>query len=408
MANTLLTASLITREAMSVLHSSLHVTRNINHEWGKLFGKSYGPIGRGGATVSVRKPALGTVRTGWPMNTADVTETKVDITIDTPVGVDLAFSDADLALSINDFSAQFIQPNVQMLASYVDAKVAKFIYQNTANSVGTPGTSPNASSFFLDAKRKLRESLVPDGSTLYTVIGPQTEGSMVGGLAGQYNPQPMIGGMFVNGTMPNSKALGLDWYTSQVLPAHTCGTRTNTTPVGNVLASDGLSLTYTGMGSNLTYKIGDVFTIAGVYKVNYETKESTGALQQFVVTEDGAAATTTGTIKFTPALVATGPNANVSSATVSSKAILFKGDASGVYKQDLVFARDSFAFASADLELPKGVDMASTFSSDGFSLRFIRDYDTINARFISRLDLFYGIAALRPEWACRVFGGSNE
>ena len=281
------------------------------------------------------------------------------------------------------------------------------MYQQTFNSVGTPGTSPNASSFFLDAKRKLRESLSPDGETICAVINPTTEASMVGALAVQYNPQPMISGIFKDGIMPNSRALGLDWYASQTLPAHTCGTRTNTTPVGNALTTT-TALTYTAKASTVTYKIGDIFTIAGVYKVNAETKESTGALQQFVVTADGASATTTGSISFLPALVSTGPDANVSTSVVNAKAILFKGEASGVYKQDLVFVPQSFAFAAAELELPRGMDMAETYSSDGFSIRFIRDFDIVNARQLSRMDIFFGVAATRPEWSCRVFGGSNE
>jgi hypothetical protein len=37
-------------------------------------------------------------------------------------------------------------------------------------------------------------------------------------------------------------------------------------------------------------KKGDVFTIANVFAVNPQTRESTGSLQQFVVTEDVTAA----------------------------------------------------------------------------------------------------------------------
>ena len=407
MANTRVTSSFITREFMSVLHSALHVTRNIDHSWNKFFGKAMGPVGRSGATVNIRKPVLGTVRSGWTMDQGDVTESSVALTIDTVRGVDLNFSDADLSLSIDDFSERYIQPNAKKLASTVDALVASYMVKNTSNAVGTPGTSPNASSYFLNARRKLRESLAPDGETMIACINPDTEAAIVGGLAGQYNPQQMISGIFKDGVMPNSKALGLDWYCSQVIPAFTCGTRTNTTPVGNALTTT-TALTYTAMASTVTYLAGDVFTIAGVYKVNAETKVSTGALQQFVVSADGASATTTGTINFTPALVSTGPDQNVSTSVVSGKAIVFKGDASGAYKQDLVFVPQSYAFAAADLELPRGMDMAEVYSSDGFSIRFVRGFDIVNARQLSRMDIFFGVVATRPEWACRVYGGSNE
>jgi hypothetical protein len=44
-----------------------------------------------------------------------------------------------------------------------------------------------------------------------------------------------------------------------------------------------------------------VFTIAGVYAVNPQTRQSTGSLQQFVVTAD-LTASSTGTLSISPAI----------------------------------------------------------------------------------------------------------
>jgi hypothetical protein len=51
------------------------------------------------------------------------------------------------------------------------------------------------------------------------------------------------------------------------------------------------TITLDGFTSNTTVTVGDVFTIAGVYAVNPQTRLSTGSLQQFVVTAAQTAAT---------------------------------------------------------------------------------------------------------------------
>lgn len=403
MANTLLTSTVITKEFLAVLHSALHVTRNVDHSWNALFGKSFGPISRAGRTISIRKPALGTVRTGWTMDQSDITERKVDLTIETVRGVDLNFSDAELALDIEDFSARYIVPNAQLLATQIDAFVATYMVQHCHNAVGTPGTSPNASSYFLDARRKLAECLSPDGGRKIAVIEPQTESTMVGALAGQYNPQPYISTLFEKGVMPSSNALGLEWYMSQVIPAHTCGSRDDTTPIAAGYTVGTGAIPYTGADSSATWKKGDVITVAGVYQVNAETKVTTGVLQQLVVTTDETASGGNGTLYTTPILYASGADQNVT-AVPTTGAIVNKGTASTAYKQNLVFAPESCAVAFADLELPKGMDMASVVASDGFSIRFLRGYDIVNARQLSRMDAFFGVVMPRPEWCVRVYG----
>jgi hypothetical protein len=60
--------------------------------------------------------------------------------------------------------------------------------------------------------------------------------------------------------------------------------------------------------------------------------------------------------------------------------------------------------AFADLEKPGGMDMAEVVASDGISIRFVRGYDIVNARMLSRMDCFFGVVMPRPEWCVRVFG----
>ena len=401
MANTRITSSFITREFLSVLHSNCQVVKAIDHSWNKLFGKSIGPVGKSGPTVAIRKPALGTIRTGWGMDSSDVTETSVNLTIDKVTGVDLNFSDADMALSVEDFSSRYIMPNALKMAAYIDSQAAQYIYQNTYNSVNSSafGTAPNALSYFLSAGQKIKENLVPMDSALSSIVSPRTEAAMVGALAGQYNPQGNISEMYEKGQM--AKAAGFDWYMSQVLPAHTHGTATTgTSPAVSGYTSS--TVTVTNMTSGGTLKAGDVFTISNVYAINQETKQTYSTLQQFVATSDASVSTTTFTISVSPSIVISGPNQTVSAAPTGGTVVLNQTVASQIAQQDLVLHEKSFAIAFADLELPNNMEMASMISADGLSIRFLRGYDIANARYLSRMDAFWGIAATRPEWACRL------
>jgi hypothetical protein len=401
MANTRITSSFITREMMRVLHSNLKVVKSIDHSWNKLFGKSIGPVGKSGATVNIRKPALGSIRTGWAMDQSDVTETYVPLTIDTAAGVDLNFSDADMALSVEDFSERYIVPNGLKLASYVDMIAAQTMKNKIANTVAVSslGTAPNALSYFLSAGQKIKENLCPMDSSLSAIISPRTEGAMVGALAGQYNPAGNISEMYEKGQM--SKAAGFDWYMSQILPAHTHGTCTaGTTPAVTGYTSNTLTISNMTNGGTLT--AGDVLTVSTCYAVNPETKQTYSSLQQFVVTATTTASGTDITVSVSPDIIISGANQTVSATPVGGTAVLAQTTANQIVQTDLVLHKDSFAIAFADLAVPQGMDMASTLSADGISLRFVRGFDIKGGGFLSRLDVFFGIAATRQEWACKI------
>src|SRR5262249_39642373 len=149
-------------------------------------------------------------------------------------------------------------------------------------------------------------------------------------------------------------------------------------------------------------KQGTVFTIAGVYEVHPETKAVTGRLQQFVVAADVTMSGTTGALTISPAIVTSGAGQNVSAAPANSAALTFVGSANAAYEQELCFHRDAFAFATADLVMPKGVDFAAREVYDGVSMRIVRAYDINNDAFPCRIDVLYGYKTIRPQLACRV------
>lgn len=405
MSQTLITSQELTRRFLDVLHSNMAIVKNMDLQYEARFAEGGYDGQKIGPTLHIRKPNQFTVRTDWPMAQQDMSETKAILTIDTVNGIDLNFPDADLALRIDDFEKRYIEPAAKRLAAQVDKTAGLYIKNNTYQVGGTGSSQPNSALIFANAAIKLHDSLMPvDGQTA-AIITPATQAALVGGLTPlQFNPQGTISKIFETGKM--SDMFGWNWYMSQVLSSHTGGTRTNTTPVvsGATQGTAG-TVAITGAGVSPTWTVGDVFTMAGCYAVNPETKQTLPYLKQFVVTTaSNADGSGNGTITFSPALVISGAYQNCSGYPTNGGAITWVGTASYTYSNDIIMHKKAFAFASAPLTVPGGMDMAATAEMDGLRVRFVRGYDIVNARMLSRMDIYYGMCALRPEWCTRVIG----
>jgi hypothetical protein len=258
----------------------------------------------------------------------------------------------------------------------------------------------------LNAQQKLNESAVPM-SPRYATVNPAANGGLVEGLKGFFNPTDTISKQFRSGMM-GTGVLGYDEINmSQSIKMHTTGNFPASPIVATTVATQGqatLDISFTS--GTKTVKQGDVFTIAGVYAVNPQTRESTGSLQQFVITADNSVTSgTTMTLAVSPAIyTASHALATVDAFPASSAVITFTGSASTQYPQNLVYHKDAITFATADLLLPQGVDMASRQNHNGISMRVVRQYDINNDRMPCRIDVLYGYGVIRQAMATRMWG----
>jgi len=418
MADTRVTPLEITRKFLAVFHSNVVFAKNLNHDYEKNFGSQMGFDGqKTGPVLNIRDPIQATVRTSWAMQQQDITETYHTLTIDTVRGVDLKFSDADLALSVDDFVPRYIESPAKKLASIVDQVTATYMLANIPNAIAASGLAvPTTIDTWMDAKACLGAQLIPQGDPINCAIGPQMERKMVAGLTPlQFNPQQSISDMFLKGAFSN--AIGVDWYISQLIPALTTGSETNTSPVvGTFVAGAPTSLPYASAStSTATWAAGQTFTIAGLYDINFETKSVYPWLKQFVITTANTASSSTGTLTILPGIVfdTTSPvqNCYKASGSIDGVAIVLGAmttptsvptTASTAYQNAYMWHPDSFAFASVPLIQPKGLDMASVATVDNLSFRFLRGFDIANARMLSRMDIFFGVAQIRPQWAVKI------
>jgi hypothetical protein len=400
MANSILTIDMITRKALEILENNLVITRNVNRQYDNSFAQEGAKIG---TTLRIRLPDRALVTDGAALQVQDDNEQFTTLTVSSQKHIGINFTTAELTMQLDDFAERVLKPRVSQLASSIDADVAN-AYQGIFASVGTPGTVPATSLVLLQGQQKLNEAAAPM-SPRYATVNPAANAGLVEGMKGLFNPVSTISRQFKSGLMGEG-ILGYDEMAmSQSIKQHTTGTRTGAHTVTTTVSTQGATtVAITGTGTQ-TIKKGDVFTIANVFAVNPQTRESTGSLQQFVATADATASGGAYTVSVSPAIYTSGQAlATVDSFPQSGATVTFLGSASTQYPQNLLYHKDAIAFATADLVMPQGVDMASRQVHNGISMRIVRQYDINNDRMPCRIDVLYGYSVIRPQLACRLWG----
>ena len=404
MSNSILTIDMITRKALEILENNLVISRNVNRQYDDSFAVEGAKIG---STLRIRLPDRALVTDGAALQVQDDNEQFTTLTVASQKHIGVNFTSAELTMQLDDFAERVLKPRVSQLAASVDADVAN-AYKSIFQSVGTPGTVPATSLVLLQAQQKLNESAA-GMAPRYATVNPAANAGLVEGMKGLFNPVDTVSRQFKNGMMGQG-VLGLDEINmSQSIVQHTTGSRSTSDTIlvnGAVSTQGATTISLDGGTASATIAVGDVFTIAGVYAVNPQTRQSTGSLQQFVCTATATASSGAWTNVAISPPIFTSANAlaTVDSFPADNAVVTFVGSASTQYPQNLVYHKDAITLATADLLLPQGVDMASRQVHNGISLRVVRQYDINNDRMPCRIDVLYGFSTIRPPMACRIWG----
>lgn len=403
MANNILTIDMITREALRLFINSNALLRNVDRQYDDQFARTGAKIGD---TLRIRLPNDYTVRTGKTALPQDTNEQSTALTVATQKGVDLSFSSADRALSLDDYSERVLRPAMNKLAGAVALDLFSGVANTVPNMVWMGASGPESGALAsptaetaLEAGALLDQYSAP-GNDRRIMLAPRSQARIVNTLMGLFNPQRKIGEQFETGAM-SEDTLGFDWFMDQTAPIFTNPAAITATVNG----ANQVGTTITVSALNEAVPAGTIITFAGVNSVNRVTNADNGTLAQFVVTAAAAEGATS--LSIYPAIVVpfTDPYGNnstqyqtVVNSPANGAAINLVGPASTAYRQNLAFYRDAFTLATADLELPKGVHEASRAQWGGVSLRIVTQYNVMSDDFITRLDILYGWAAPRPEW----------
>lgn len=393
MANTLKTIDMITREALRIAHEKLSFIGTIDRQYDKSFSNKGAQIGE---TLRIRQPNQYKRRTGSRiMDVQDTTETNTTVTVATQDGVDMRFNSAELALDIDELSKRYIDPAMSVLVSGIESDVLQGVTKDVYQLAGTAGTAPADLAAVGAARAKLNQSLAPKDGNRFIQMDSVTMGTLVNGLKGLFQDSEQIKQQYREGMV--GRTAMADFYENE-----RTWTMANSGDVAGAINNGTLTSGITSLtvdGFTAAPVEGMVFTVADIYDVHPETKAAYSHLKQFVVTE----ATTT-SISFSPAMIfsTTDAKQNCSGTPVNDAAITFVGNASTSYRQNLMYHKEAFTFVTADLPIMDDAHKCVVREKDGLSVRCWQASDIRNDEMLIRMDILYGYASLRPEWACRI------
>ena len=393
---------MITREALRIAHEKAAFLGTINRQ----FDSSWSNEGKTGDTLRIRLPSQYTrTQDSRVADVQDATEVNTTLVRATQDHVAMRFNSREMALDLNDFSKNHLEPAMNVLVSGIESDVLIGCTKAVYNVAGTAGTVPSDLAAVGAARAKLNQGLAPKGDR-YIQMESVTMGTLVNGLKLMVNPAMDIGKQYREGFV--TRTAMADYYENERVWAMTNATSaaiTSGTLDGPTLVNGLATVTTATAPSNLSP--GMVFTVAGMFACHPETKTAYAHLQQFTVVTSASAST----MAISPTIYISGARKNVcaasganltSTSAVTSGALTFVGAASTTYTQNMMYHKDAFTFATADLPLMADASKCVRKTHDGLSLRVWQASDIRNDELITRIDILYGYKAIRPEWACRI------
>lgn len=418
MANNTLTADVIAKIALPILENELGVINKMYRAHEEEFSSTVNGYKKGD-TISIRRPADFTIRSGATMSAQDVIEGKTTLVVDQQIGIDFQFTSTDLTLKVEDMAERIIKPAMSRIANELASDVLTQMYRGTYNLVGTQGTRVDSFSDFSKAPERMDEMAIPSDNR-HAILCPSDFWGLVGSQTALYAPS-LVGSAYRSGDLGDLG--GLATMMSQVTPAHTVGPLGGTPLVNGATQNVSYDTAKNAWTQSLItdgwtaaaasrVKAGDVFTIyaagtsgAKLKMVNPKTKVATAIDQQFVVISDGSSdASGNLTLTISPPIITSGPYQTVNVAPADNAGLVFDGTASTAYRQNLAFHKNAMALAVVPMEMPPAAYGGTRQSYKNLSVRLIPTYDATNDISKWRLDLLYGRKLIDPRLTVRFAG----
>lgn len=408
MANTFISPTWVTKDVAVAWKNHIKLVGNFDRQWDRTWENL--PQGaKIGDTAQVRIPQRFVVTEGQAFQQQAILNQTVPISVNHQYQVGMGWSSADTALRVEEVQERYTMPAGRALASKADVQAGAEVYFSVYNAVGTPGTAITDDVTYTDGVAKLRNLGVPD--ELIAVLDPKSQSKLLAANFALFNPQNQISKYFRSGQFSGA-ALGIDeWFWDPLMPTHTTGTFTSSTPLVNLGGQTGSTLNIDGLGT-YAFKKGDIFTLVGVNSVNPVSYTDTGDLQQFVITAD-LSGSSTAALPISPPIITSGQLQTVTASPANDTAVTFLGAtgtvsatmAATASKQSLIFNPGAFAFVAVDLpaNLP-GANAKRVNDADvRISLRWTEQYQFMSDQLPSKVEMLVGCASIVPQFAFRAF-----
>lgn len=182
MTHTFLTPELIAQTAAGLVGADLNLAALVHRDLEAEFGSS------SGATVKVRVPGAvashtrGIYDVSTPLDSDEINEQSVSVTLTEHAYSNVALSEGDLDLEIVDFGCRVLLPQTTAVAKHVERAVAAAMQATPASTLTYDPTNP--AKVFTAIRRQLRDNGVPAGVTLTAAVGSNVYADLMDGPTG--------------------------------------------------------------------------------------------------------------------------------------------------------------------------------------------------------------------------------
>lgn len=372
MANTILTPSIIAREALMILTNNTVMSQLVYRDYSEEYVKV-------GDTITVRKPARFTlhdfIADNSQITVQNITEQAVPVQMNKHKDISFAITAKELTLTISDFAERFLKSVMVEFAQDIDATLCA-LYKDIPYYYGTAGSTPKVLTDITRTRKVLGKNKCPI-TPRSLVLDPDAQAELSAlDIFNNFDATVIANNPDALNASAVGKVQGFNTYMDQNIVAHTAGNLAGAATL--TLGAAGTTGALASGGNATTIKQGDVFTIANTAGTYTCTADATTAA-------DG-----TGTLTFYPAT----PGA------VAGQVITVIGS----HTANLAFHPNAFALVSRPLEKPMGPVNCAFVDMNGFTLRVVIAYDATTKRDVCSVDLLYGVKTMYPELAARLIG----
>ena len=388
MANTLLTSTVLAREALMILENNLVMANLVNRSYANEFTS-----GRQGDSINIRRPTNFAVNDFNPaspsLTTQDITEQSTTLQLEKFSDVTFVVSAKEMTLSIDDFSNMIMKPAIVAMAQQIDAYVLQVMRDGSSGvaEVAATGTAPSTVAHVAAITQRLNEQKAPVAGRHF-VVSPGLQASLMG-IDEFVQAQMRADGGVALREASLGRFMGLDLYMSQNVPTLSGGTARSDSQVASLATSaaaskNARSISLTGLSGSKTILKGE----------NIRVTHSDGTTKDYVAT----AASTAGFNSATALPIEPPLYSDVDSGANVDIVITGTG-----LEQNVAFNSDAVALVMTPLDEPLGPGTdSSVVSHNGYSMRTTITYDHATKQDKVSIDCVYGAKVIQPEMTCKM------
>lgn len=424
--NRFLTPAVLASEALMRLNDVLFLGRLVNRNYQQYFE------GKIGDQISYKKPYYPIIQDGRVLDLSSDFNALYDeygtLTIDTWKSAPFKFNAEELTHHISDLGERYLQPGVEELGHSFDEACGKVLGDSLFRYLGTPGTGLSLADIE-KVPGYATEVSIPRVTNRFCLIEPDDMVQIRTALRGLTSQDRLV-----YEALKRSYIGSLSGW--QIFESTNVGRMTCHNPSGSHSPQVNTSGSYQGdqlptdgweARSQKVLNKGQLIQIAGVYETSVRgTRQSTGRLMTFVVTEDVSSSNSgAATIPIYPELnagtlmgtdgdgtsISKAGFKNVTTAAPNNAAITIIGTAGTTYRQALFATRDACTLASVRIIPPpsmaaEGNAYSAEDTQTGLSILIARDHEFRSLTEWHRMDAKWGVDPCYPEQGIRVVTSS--